>query len=143
MNTAIRSSGAAVALFISRRLLAQEMVLSDGFDDRLACDPAPGGGTAVAAMPVLNATLFDQFHESWLASPAVADLDGDNTLEIVAARQDRVLGWHIDGTLVFSAETGVRQVQVYEVPGSSDECLLWPTGRGNLLRNGYLLPAGP
>jgi hypothetical protein len=24
------------------------------------------------------------------------------------------------------------------VPGSADNCLLWPTGRGNLLRNGWV-----
>jgi hypothetical protein len=30
-------------------------------------------------------------------------------------------------------------LDVYRVPGSGTNCLPWPTGRGNLLRNG----AGP
>jgi hypothetical protein len=29
-------------------------------------------------------------------------------------------------------------VLVYGVPGSADNCLLWPTGRGNLLRTGFV-----
>jgi hypothetical protein len=33
---------------------------------------------------------------------------------------------------------GEAQVHVYRVPGSSDNCLLWPTGRANLLRNGWI-----
>jgi hypothetical protein len=27
------------------------------------------------------------------------------------------------------------------VPGSRESCLLWPTGRGNLLRDGFVRPA--
>jgi hypothetical protein len=34
------------------------------------------------------------------------------------------------------AEDKVESVQVYSVPGSSGNCLPWPTGRGNLLRDG-------
>jgi hypothetical protein len=30
-------------------------------------------------------------------------------------------------------------IDVFTVPGSGKECMPWPTGRGNLLRNG----AGP
>jgi hypothetical protein len=52
------------------------------------------------------------------------DADGDHQLEIIVSLKD--------------GETGVRQVQVFTVPGSSDNCLLWPTGRGNYLRNGYV-----
>jgi hypothetical protein len=54
------------------------------------------------------------------AAPTIADLDGDGQLEIVVATFDHGL-------------------DVFRVPGSGDNCLLWPTGRGNLLRNG----AGP
>jgi len=56
--------------------------------------------------------------------PTVADVDGDGTLEILVRLKD--------------GEDRERQVLVYEVPGSTDNCLLWPTGRGNLLRNGSL-----
>ena len=27
-------------------------------------------------------------------------------------------------------------MDVFSVPGSEDNCMIWPTGRGNLLRNG-------
>lgn len=51
------------------------------------------------------------------AAPSVADLDGDGNLEIVLLTFDHGL-------------------DVYTVPGSGSACLPWPTGRGNLLRNG-------
>lgn len=54
------------------------------------------------------------------AAPSVADIDGDGRLEIVLTSFDHGL-------------------DVYRVPGSAANCLPWPTGRGNLLRNG----AGP
>jgi hypothetical protein len=56
--------------------------------------------------------------------PTIADADGDGTLDIVVSLKD--------------GEDRVRQVQVYRVPGSSANCLLWPTGRANLLRNGFV-----
>jgi hypothetical protein len=54
------------------------------------------------------------------AAPSIADLDGDGRLEIVLSTFDHGL-------------------DVYRVPRSGTSCLPWPTGRGNLLRNG----AGP
>jgi hypothetical protein len=51
------------------------------------------------------------------AAPSVADIDGDGNLEIVLLTFD-------------------HGVDVYTVPGSGTQCLPWPTGRGNLLRNG-------
>jgi hypothetical protein len=51
------------------------------------------------------------------AAPSVADLDGDGTLEIVLLTFD-------------------HGVDVFNVPGSGSKCMPWPTGRGNLLRNG-------
>ncbi|HMA93505.1 MAG TPA: VCBS repeat-containing protein [Polyangiaceae bacterium] len=58
------------------------------------------GGTEAVSAPTLRATLFDRWHEAWLASPAVADLDGDGTNEIVVPRDELVMIWHLDGTLV-------------------------------------------
>jgi hypothetical protein len=56
--------------------------------------------------------------------PSIADVDGDGVLEIVVSLKD--------------AEDRARAVLVYRVPGSSPGCLLWPTGRANLLRNGWI-----
>ena len=51
------------------------------------------------------------------AAPAVGDLDGDGALEIALQSFDHGL-------------------DIYRVPGSGTACLLWPTARGNLRRNG-------
>ena len=51
------------------------------------------------------------------AAPSIADLDGDGTLEVVLTTFDHGL-------------------DVFRVPGSRPNCLPWPTGRGNLLRDG-------
>lgn len=56
--------------------------------------------------------------------PTIADIDGDGTLEIVVSLKDGV--------------DRERQVPVFSVPGSAANCLLWPTGRGNLLRTGFV-----
>ncbi len=72
-----------------------------------SCSVALPGNSAVAE-PQLIATLHDSFHESWLASPAVADLDGDELPEILAARHGLVLGWHGDGEVVFRASVTGR-----------------------------------
>jgi len=56
--------------------------------------------------------------------PTVADADGDGDLDILVSLKD--------------GEDRMRQVLIYEVTSSSDNCILWGTGRGNLLRNGYM-----
>jgi hypothetical protein len=58
--------------------------------------------------------------------PALGDVDGDGTVDIVVSLKD--------------AEDGNPGVLVYRVPGSAENCLLWATGRGNLLRNGFVPP---
>jgi len=79
-------------------------VFADGFEGGTGGAPRCGvvapGDTSVSA-PQLLVTLHDSFHESWLGSPAVADLDGDGTPEILAARHGQVIGWHADGSIVF------------------------------------------
>ena len=58
--------------------------------------------------------------------PTIADANGDGQLEIAVSLKD--------------GEDDVRQLQVYSVAGSADNCLLWPTGRGNYLRDGHVVP---
>lgn len=58
--------------------------------------------------------------------PTIADADGDGTLDIVVSLKDAV-----------DKEESVR---VYRVASGQGNCLLWPTARGNLLRNGAVPP---
>lgn len=69
-----------------------------------SCDPAPGGGSPEVAAPVLLATLADRWHEAWLSSPAVVDLDGDGQNEILVPRGGLILGFHLDGSIPFRVE---------------------------------------
>ncbi|MCC6215155.1 MAG: VCBS repeat-containing protein [Polyangiaceae bacterium] len=64
-----------------------------------SCEAEPGGGSAATAAPVLLLTLKDRWEEGWLGSPAVADLDGDGSMEIIAPRGEALLVWNADGTL--------------------------------------------
>lgn len=87
--------------------------------------PAPGAH----ALHVLDATGEIRHRlplpdPGSMASPTVADVDGDGQLEIVVN-----LSTGVDG---------VPQALVFTVPGSAPGCLPWPTGRGNLARNGRL-----
>jgi hypothetical protein len=56
--------------------------------------------------------------------PTLADVDLDGDIEIVVSLKDGV--------------DRERQVLVYSVANSADNCLLWPTGRGNYRRSGYV-----
>jgi hypothetical protein len=58
-----------------------------------------------------------------MAVPTVADIDGDGTLEILVNLKD---------------EQAAGSVLVFTVPGSSANCLPWPTGRANNLRSGFV-----
>jgi hypothetical protein len=58
-----------------------------------SCSAAATGSSTVAA-PRLAYTLKDHDEEAWLGSPAIADLDGDGTPEIIVPRDDLLIAWH-------------------------------------------------
>ena len=60
-----------------------------------------------------------------MAVPSIADTNEDGELEIVVS-------------LKGNDEEGEPQVQLYTVPGSADNCMPWPTGRGSLRRDGFV-----
>jgi hypothetical protein len=72
-----------------------------------SCDAA-ASGTADVAAPQLVASLGSRWHESWLASPVVADLDEDGEMEIISSRHGKVLAWHLDGSIVFDQDVDGR-----------------------------------
>ena len=61
-----------------------------------------------ASSAQLLATLADRWHEGWLASPSVRDLNLDGTSEIIVARAGLLLGWHLDGSIVLRVEVDGR-----------------------------------
>lgn len=67
------------------------------------------------------------FGRGSMAAPTIADVDADGALEIIVSLKDTLGG--DDGG-----------VQIWMVPGFHTNCLLWPTGRGNNLRQGYVRP---
>lgn len=74
-----------------------------------ACEAAASGSATVAA-PELLVTLKDRWEEAWLASPAVADLDGDGASEIVVPRANALEVWAPDGTLKWRFDEGEGRI---------------------------------
>lgn len=61
---------------------------------------------SAVSRPQLRTTLPASWDENWFASPAVYDLDGDGTKEIIAARHSVLYVWSNAGTLVWRAPVG-------------------------------------
>ncbi len=80
----------------------------DASEHAVTCEAAPGGGTPVAAAPVLVAEHADRWHAGWRASPAVVDLDGDGANEILAPREGRVIAYRTDGSQALLLEVDGR-----------------------------------
>jgi hypothetical protein len=82
-----------------------------------------------SALFILDATGKKLFEEPLpnrgsMAVPTLADVDGDGTVDIVISLKDAV--------------DKVELARIYRVPGSKSNCLLWPTGRANNLRNAWV-----
>lgn len=73
-----------------------------------ACSAADPPGSSEVAVPTITHELFDDWRESWSASPAAVDLDGDGVTEIIASRSGRVVTWHATGEVVWSADVEGR-----------------------------------
>ncbi len=73
------------------------------------------GGAVVHKIPV--------YGRGSMSVPTLSDVDGDGTIEIIMSLKD-TLG------------SGLGGVQIWDVPSAGTGSLPWPTGRGNLLRNG-------
>ena len=58
-----------------------------------------------------------------MAAPTIADLDGDGQPELIISLKDTLGG-------------GDGGVQIWDLPGARDNCLLWATGRGGWFRQG-------
>ncbi len=75
------------------------------------CRSTSGGSSGAVAEPVLRMTLPGSWDESWLAAPAVADIDGDGSNEIIASRHSVIYVWQSDGRLrwqtAFGHSTGI------------------------------------
>ncbi len=86
-----------------------------GLDDsihelRLLAD----GQILPVAPPVLRMNLPGSWDEDWFASPAVYDLDGDGSMEIIAGRHSVIYVWNHTGTLRWSAPVGQNATQTIQ-----------------------------
>jgi hypothetical protein len=84
-----------------------------------ACAAAATGSPDVAA-PVLAYTLADRWHEGWLASPAVIDLDGDGGAELVVPRDELLVVWRIVGGAPVEAWRAATGGRIWASPVVAD-----------------------
>ena len=83
-------------------------------------------GSALFILDAMGKKLFEEPlpNRGSMAVPTLADVDGDGTVDIVISLKDAV--------------DKVELARIYRVPGSKTNCLLWPTGRANNLRNAWV-----
>ena len=67
------------------------------------CERVSGGGSATVRAPTLQRSIRAMGGEGWLGSPAVVDLDRDDTNELVVARGARVFAFTPTGATRWSA----------------------------------------
>jgi|GEM_PF-607388 len=89
---------------------------------------APREPETPAHLIVLNANgvelhKVELFGRGSMAAPTIADIDGDGQPELIISLKDTLGG-------------GDGGVQIWDLPGARDNCLIWATGRGGWLRQG-------
>lgn len=72
----------------------------------VACAPSAAGQVQPVSVPQFRMSLPGSWDENWFASPAVADIDGDGSKEIIAARHSVLYVWSADGTLLWKTAFG-------------------------------------
>lgn len=77
-------------------------------------------GSATTQEPKLRIALQDPYSEAWLASPAVADLDGDGENEVIVPRDEKLVVWHADGTEAWRYEPGEGRIWASPVVADFD-----------------------
>jgi hypothetical protein len=116
-STQVLTGGVAVADLSSDGVPEVVFATYSPDDGQSALFVLDGGGNPIAQLPLPG--------RGAMSVPTIADLDGDGELEIAVSLKD---------------ESAEGEVLLYSVPGSGEDCLLWPTGRGNFRRDGYLPP---
>lgn len=84
-----------------------------------SCDVA-ADGSATVATPELMLQLVDDDEGAWLASPAVADLDGDGVNEILIAHNGHVVVWGADGAVKWRFEEPQQSGRIWSSPLVAD-----------------------
>jgi hypothetical protein len=81
------------------------------------CLPAASGASTTVRTPTLRLALRDMATESWRGAPVVVDLDRDGTMEVVAAREQRVVVWSATGAVRWAAQPGTARLWASPVVG--------------------------
>jgi len=88
---------------------------SIGLDDIiLELTLSSAGHIVPVSSPTLRMNLPGSWDEDWFASPAVYDLDGDGSKEIIAGRHSVIYVWNHEGTLKWSAAVGNNATQTIQ-----------------------------
>ncbi len=78
---------------------------------------ASSGGSSTVRAPTMLLGLRDMGTESWLSAPAVADLDRDGAMEVIAGRETRLVVWRSNGAVRWAASPGTARVWAPAVVG--------------------------
>ncbi len=97
-------------------ILVATYSISEGVSELVILSAA---GTALERVPLPG--------RGSMAPPTIADLEGNGQPELIISLKDALGG-------------GLGGVQIWDLPGAADNCLIWPTGRGDMRRRGYVPP---